>query len=144
MENHTTLEQINELLKTVNNEGQAVAYGIQIEEGGLQYSPIAKGLDVYELIEDLSELVISRSYDYLAIETWGWAAPLNKVEEEDIAPSKHAERRRVKLIIAGSNKEKGIIGSALCFSDAVDEPVFDYGDATGSLADAFSDFFGGK
>jgi hypothetical protein len=62
----------------------------------------------------------------------------------DGAPSKHPQKRRVKLIISGSNIEKGLIGSVINFSDDPDEPIYDYGDATGSLNDAFIDFFKGE
>jgi hypothetical protein len=139
----TILAQINEALKFDTDETKAVAYGISWsdEKESLECQVISSNADIYDLIENLSNFNNVNNFDYLSIITWGWAAPLNENGEVDGAPSKHPQKRRVKLIISGSNSEKGLIGSILNFSDEPDQPVFDYGDATGSLNDAFTDFF---
>ena len=67
--------------------------------------------------------------------TTGWAAPLNEKGEIDGAPSQHKDRRRVTIVIGLSIDDKKLIGSALKFDDD-EEMVFDFGDATGSLANA--------
>lgn len=140
------LEQINEVLKFDTDETKAVAYGINWsdEKESLECKVISSHADIYDLIENLSGFSNVNSFDYLSIITWGWAAPLDSDGNIDGAPSKHPQKRRVKLIISGSNAEKGLIGSVLNFSDQPDEPVFDYGDATGSLNDAFIKFFKGE
>ena len=140
------LEQINEVLKFDTDETKAVAYGISWsdEKESLECKVISSHADIYDLIENLSGFSNVNSFDYLSIITWGWAAPLDSAGNIDGAPSKHPQKRRVKLIISGSNAEKGLIGSVLNFSDQPDEPVFDYGDATGSLNDAFINFFKGQ
>ena len=140
------LEQINEVLKFDTDETKAVAYGISWsdEKESLECKVISSHADIYELIENLSGFSNVNSFDYLSIITWGWAAPLNSNGEVDVAPSKHPQKRRVQLIISGSSSEKGLVGSILNFSDEPDSPVFDFGDATGSLSDAFTDFFKGE
>lgn len=137
------LAKINETLKFDTDEKSAVAYGINNDGDNLNCEIIVRSLDVYDLIESLESFNKTKSFDYLSIITWGWAAPLDSDGNIDGAPSKHPQKRRVKLIISGSNTEKGLIGSILNFSDQPDEPIFDYGDATGSLNDAFIEFFKG-
>jgi hypothetical protein len=138
------LAKINEALKFDTDEKSAVAYGINNDSDNLNCEIIVRSLDVYDLIESLESFNKTKSFDYLSIITWGWAAPLDSDGNIDGAPSKHPQKRRVKLIISGSNTEKGLIGSILNFSDQPDEPIFDYGDATGSLNDAFIEFFKGE
>ena len=79
-------------------------------------------------------------FEYVSVVTSGWAAPLNSDGEVDGAPSKHPDRRRVALAIAFSITNKNIIGSVLKFDDA-DEKVYDFNNATGSLADAIIEMF---
>lgn len=143
MDKTQTLELINNALKFDMNEDSATAYGIRKDGDNLKCEIISRSADVYDLISSLADYDNAKSFDYLSIITWGWAAPLNEDGSVDGAPSKHPKKRRVKLIISGSNAEKGLIGSVVNFSDAPDEPVFDYGDATGSLATAFTEFFEG-
>ena len=54
----------------------------------------------------------------LAIETCGFASP---VDDQDLPPSVHPGRRRVRLVVV-ANRD-GDIGSALEFSDAPGEPI---------------------
>jgi hypothetical protein len=140
------LAQINEALKFDTDETKAVAYGISWsdEKESLECQVISSNADIYDLIDNLSDFSNASSFDYLSIITWGWAAPLDSDGDIDGAPSKHPQKRRVKLIISGSNIEKGLIGSVINFSDDPDEPIYDYGDATGSLNDAFIEFFKGE
>lgn len=143
MDKTQTLELINNALKFDMNEKSATAYGINRDGDSLKCEVISRMADVYDLIDSLFDCDNAKSFDYLSIITWGWAAPLGENGEVDGAPSKHPQKRRVKLIISGSSAEKGLIGSVVNFSDAPDEPVFDYGDATGSLASAFTEIFEG-
>lgn len=136
MENYKTLELINNTLSFDQNQDSAVAYGLHQVGDSLSYEVIGRSPDVYDLIDDLSSIGTAKSFDYLSIITWGWAAPLNENGGVDGAPSKHPLKRRVKLVISGKNPD-GLIGSVVNFSDDVENPVYDTGDATGSLNDAF-------
>jgi hypothetical protein len=144
MEKTKTLELINNALRFDMNQDSATAYGLHHDGDNLKCEVITRSADVYDLISSLSDFENVKSFDYLSIITWGWAAPLNSNGEVDGAPSKHPQKRRVQLIISGSSSEKGLVGSILNFSDEPDSPVFDFGDATGSLSDAFTDFFRGE
>lgn len=88
--------------------------------------------DVYRLLENL---VIPKGTEGLSIVTTGFAAPLDKNGRADGAPSKHPERRRVRLIISVTQDDTG---SVLEFADNL-EVIEDEGDATGSLSDALID-----
>lgn len=67
----------------------------------------------------------------LGVLTCGWAAP---VEDGEIPPSCHPERRRVRLAAIATTDL--VIGSAVIFQDDIDQPVFDDGSGTGPLRDA--------
>jgi hypothetical protein len=55
--------------------------------------------DVYELLEDVENASKLTTYSGFAVSTCGWAAPLKENgEENDVAPSKHPERKRVRLL----------------------------------------------
>lgn len=90
--------------------------------------------DVYDLLEQSFDVT---NYLGVIIHTTGWAAPISDDGEIDGPPSKHAERRRVALASCVMNNS---VGSALSFSDE-EELVLDPGSATGSLANALSEFW---
>ena len=91
--------------------------------------------DVYELM-----LMTPKGHtqgDTYALMTTGWAAPADTASET--APSRHPERRRVRLLVVA---ELGGIASLLRFEDKPDN--FEYDDGTsarGALADALADFY---
>jgi hypothetical protein len=95
------------------------------------------GADVYDLIEAVES---KKKYNHYAVFTCGWAAPINKDQDDDdqVAPSQHPERRRVQLVLVTSRDGKQ--ASALRF-DKETELVTDEGNARGSLAEAFADIF---
>ena len=69
--------------------------------------------------------------------TNGWAAPIakdNDDEYSDVAPSQHPEKRRVRLLSSANINNQ--VGSSILFSDDIDSPVYDYGDARGTMATA--------
>jgi hypothetical protein len=88
---------------------------------------------VYELLEQPKE----EAFDYFGVVTTGWAAPLNEDGGIDSAPSEHAERRRVRLMVVASRED---VVSVLRFKDEPDAIITDEGKATGSLADAIQQF----
>lgn len=93
--------------------------------------------DVYELLDTPSS-ALARMFDAAAIVTTGWAAPLGPDGSIDGAPSEHALRRRVRLVVVVADHG---VASVLRFADAPDDIVTDPGSATGSLADAITRFW---
>lgn len=95
--------------------------------------------DVYELLSDFDSLAgtvpyFGHQFTGAVLYTSGWAAPLNEHGGVDVAPSKHAERRRVYLAVCVTRDD---VASRLLFADKC-ETSDDLGTATGSLADALA------
>ncbi len=93
--------------------------------------------DVYELL-DAPASALARMFDCAAVVTTGWAAPLGPNGEVEGAPSEHALRRRVRLVVVVADHG---VASVLRFADEPDEVVSDPGSATGSLAEAINHFW---
>ena len=127
------------------NLPRARLYGVSIVD--------AKGIasnqhgDVYELL-DAPSSAIARMFDVAVVLTCGWAAPLDRNEQDDdsrsddeiddaiddeVPPSQHPLRRRVRLVVAVCDKG---VASVLRFADTPNDIVTDDGAARGSLADA--------
>lgn len=113
----------------------AKAYGINKNEDNLSSILVSDCADVYDLIDEIDADKLQSNYNYFSILTTGWAAPLNENGEIDGAPSQHKDRRRVTLVVGVDIDNKVLVGSALKFDDD-EEIIFDFGDATGSLANA--------
>ena len=120
---------------------RARLYGINIvdplgvddkNDGALRISFLAEHGDVYELLEARGS-AIARMFDAAAVLTCGWAAPVDDADDDDLPPSVHPRRRRVRLVVVVSDAG---VGSVLRFADTPDEIVTDPGNAKGSLADA--------
>lgn len=99
---------------------------------------VAEMEDIYDLLGNPLSAIIAQEAGTIALETCGWASPINEEGDLDCPPSKHPERRRVHLTVVASATETA---SALRFSDDWFSPVFDYGDAHGALADAVQSLF---
>jgi len=69
----------------------------------------------------------------VGIETVGWAAPVENENDDDVAPSEHPGRRRVRLVSV-VNREKEV-ASAMAFRDDM-ENVLTNTTGNGSLAEA--------
>jgi hypothetical protein len=92
--------------------------------------------DVYEGCENLPlSFVLAEGDEAIALETCGWASPLDD-NDDDIAPSQHPKRRRVRLLALITRRFE--MASALGFADDADEIVTDAGQAVGTLADALA------
>lgn len=90
--------------------------------------------DVYDLLESPKTLTAIENRDAFVVLTCGWAAPIGDTEDsEGVAPSEHALRRRVRLVVAVDSVG---VASVLRFEDDPTETVTDEGSARGSLADA--------
>jgi len=134
----TIVQEIQDQIDYEYDSKYAKAFGIMLNDNlDIQIESIKTSADVYELINDSPEVFAAvNEYDLITIATCGWAAPLNKDNDEnnDIAPSQHPERRRVRLLTTANTNSQ--FGSSIAFNDNPDEPVFDYGNARGALADA--------
>lgn len=134
----TIIEEIQNKIDYEFDSKFAKVFGVMLNDNlDIQFEPIKTGADVYELINDSPEVFAAvNEYDLITIATCGWAAPLNKDNDEDneIAPSQHPEKRRVRLLTTANTNSQ--FGSSISFKDNPTEPVFDYGNARGSLADA--------
>lgn len=101
---------------------------------GYKIVELVRHPDVYEAITDVAsgDWDVEGNLVGYALETTGWAAPLNKDGEADGAPSQHPERRRVRLTsiaLTGNG-----VASVLEFADEPGELITDAGQATGALA----------
>ena len=105
------------------NLPRARLYGVSIvdasgitsqQDGALRISFLAEHGDVYELL-DAPSSAIARMFDVAVVLTCGWAAPLNRDEQDDdarsddeisdeVPPSQHPLRRRVRLVVAVCDK----------------------------------------
>lgn len=102
---------------------------------------VAEHGDVYELLDSPLSQAVAQMSDAVAVLTCGWAAPLPTSDsdpEAGVAPSQHSQRRRVRLLVVA---KRGDTASALRFADDWANPIFDEGQATGSLADAVQSLF---
>jgi hypothetical protein len=96
--------------------------------------------DVYELLESDDSVAVANASDFIALVTCGWASPITDDDDDvnEVAPSQHPKRRRVRLFVLASRQS---VASVLRFSDEPDSIVTDEGQATGSLADAVHSLF---
>jgi hypothetical protein len=100
---------------------------------------VAEHGDVYEMLESVEAQAVALLSDAVVVRTCGWASPLSDGDEyEGVAPSEHPQRRRVRLLVVA---KAGETASVLRFTDDWANPIFDEGQATGSLADAVQSLF---
>lgn len=131
--------KIHNLIDTFELPG-ARLYGVNCADRPLDevnLCSLAQHPDVYELLASPSSS-LARMFDSAAIVTTGWAAPLGPDGTVDGAPSEHALRRRVRLVVVVADHG---VASVLRFADDPDEIISDPGSATGSLADAITSFW---
>ena len=102
---------------------------------------VAEHGDVYEMLDAPEATLVARLSDAVVVRTSGWASPLptnDSDPEAGVRPSEHPQRRRVRLLVVA---KAGETASALRFTDDWANPIFDEGQATGSLADAVQSLF---
>lgn len=102
---------------------------------------VAEHGDVYEMLDAPEATLVARLSDAVVVRTSGWASPLptnDSDPEAGVRPSEHPQRRRVRLLVVA---KAGETASALRFTDDWENPIFDEGHATGSLADAVQSLF---
>jgi len=93
--------------------------------------------DIYRLLASSQARKLAKKSDFVAILTCGWAAPAD--DSDEIAPSSHPKRRRVRLVIVANRKQ---VASVLRFQDQPHDTVLDEGQGQGQLADAVKKLFG--
>ncbi len=121
-------------------QSPAILFAIDYVRGEVPViKQIAEETDVYEMLDDTFNAVMlyETGYSGFAISTVGWAAPITKEEDEEIAPSKHPQRKRVRLMTLC---HRGQMGSTIRFKGEQDV-TYDQGNARGSLASAMRDMY---
>lgn len=129
--------------KSGTTANKAVLYGVSVntETGEITVTQKSQSADVYELLFSHTARKSAKTCDFIAVATAGWASPTDPDSDDDdqVAPSQHPERRRVRLVVVASRES---VASVLRFQDSPkDEPIVDNGSATGSLADAVKALF---
>ena len=101
---------------------------------------VAEHGDVYEMLDAPEATLVARLSDAVVVRTSGWASPIADDDDPEagVRPSEHPQRRRVRLLVVA---KAGETASALRFTDDWANPIFDEGQATGSLADAVQSLF---
>jgi hypothetical protein len=125
---------------------RARLYGILIDDhdavrrgaGGFRHQFLADAGSVYELIEGPAG-PLARVFDAAAVVTTGWAAPSEPGGFAHTAPSRHPERRRVRVLVVVDDEG---VGSVLRFGDDPDEPIVEAG-GEGRLAEAIDGLWAG-
>ena len=137
-----TEQQIHEILKGKFDLPKAVIYSVKVKPSNeLEIVKRHDHGDVYDLLADDYTLSIAKSSDYVALLTCGWASPIDpdrNPNDDEIAPSQHPQRRRVRLVVLANADG---VASVLRFSDNPNETVIDEGKARGALADAVMGLF---
>lgn len=137
-----TAEEFEALSKDIHEkvaewrvEKKASLLGLSIsDDGQIEMKVIKTHTDVYDLLESkvaMDKLIKDKQYKLVALLTAGWAAPNDNAE---VAPSVHPERKRVAMTMIGNNVEQ--FASVLTV-DGVEETMYDYMTAQGTLADSF-------
>lgn len=112
--------------------------GADCTEEALQLSFVLEHGDIYQLL-DTPESTCARMFDAAALVTCGWAAPIADGETEpDAAPSRHPQRRRVRLVVVVGDSG---VASVLRFADDAETPILDAGEARGPLAEAVASYW---
>ena len=136
---------------TMKEQGEAVGFGfelpsamllgVDVVEGRVIVTPeVASHGDIYQLIDSKAARDAVSRFQYVALATCGWAAPVNTATgEPDVAPSQHTERRRVRLFLCASSAQ---VSAVLRFQDDEDNPLTESEKAyQGPLADAVLGLF---
>lgn len=121
---------------------EAMLLGVTVHGDDVRITPeVAKGGDIYQLLDSRKAKDATRSFDYVALVTCGWAAPIDpdtgETEGGD-SPAQSTQRRRVRLFIVANADS---VANVLRFADEADEPIADAGEATGPLAEAVQALF---
>lgn len=117
----------------------AYAYGLNIEDKQIvNHLEICKHMDVYNVLEKISNDGSGLIWDAIAVTTQGWAAPLdlNLDEELNVPPSKHPKKTRVMLMCIVTKDR--IIHSVIKLEN--EEPQYQ-ADGKGALSEALLNIY---
>lgn len=118
--------------------GKAQLFGIDIYK---TVDPIVQKIgdhaDVYDMLSPM-HAILGADYDTFGLVTTGWAAPTVDGNDNDVAPSKHPERVRVRLFCFCDTE--GRVTSSLRFANKEGEVTYDENTARGAMRDAMLDF----
>ncbi len=137
-------EKIKYILQDYKDQWFLESASIWVETSDKHMIQVVNHSDIYSMLEDRMTVRAIKGYDFFTILTCGWGAPINKSnssDDEQIAPSNHPERRRVRLVI-GANATG--VASVLRFQDNPEEIVTDENQAKGSLADGVWELLNSK
>ncbi len=136
----TVVENIHNTVNYSFDSKHCEAFGVLIDKDlNVQIEKIDSSTDIYDMLDTDNDNLLNQinKYDMVSFATNGWAAPIakdNDDEYSDLAPSQHPEKRRVRLLSSANINNQ--VGSSILFSDDIDSPVYDYGDARGTMATA--------
>ena len=134
------ISNIHETVPYSPETKSCAAFGILFDKDlNVQIEKIDSSTDIYDMLDTDNDNLLNQinKYDMVSFATNGWAAPIakdNDDEYSDLAPSQHPEKRRVRLLSSANINNQ--VGSSILFSDDIDSPVYDYGDARGTMANA--------
>jgi hypothetical protein len=117
-----------------DNFSMKLAKAFAVEVGGT-IRVIGTHGDVYELLESIAGRKLLATDIAIGVETCGWASPIKEGvdDDEQVPPSQHPDRRRVRLISLVTRQFQ--VASAMGFADTPDEVITDAGTARGTLAE---------
>ncbi len=101
---------------------QARLYGVNVKSDCELASLclIGENPDIYDLMSEVHHARTAKLFHYFFFVTTGWAAPIgDNGEPSDERPSEHPQRRRVRLLLVGS--ESGEVITVLRFGDNPEE-----------------------
>ena len=117
------------------DSGRAALFSVKIVKG--EVKDLVREMespDVYHLLESSTARKVMKDSKTVMVATCGWAAPIgDDAELDELAPSQHPRRRRVRLMSLVDSKG---VASVLRFKDEPDNIIEDNGVAQGSLAEA--------
>jgi len=139
---HAVATKIESMTSTPFESSTAKLFAVDYVRGEVPaIRLIAEHADIYEMLDDTlnAVLLFDSGYNGFAVVTTGWAAPIDKDNDDnnEVAPSQHPERRRVRLMTMMHN---GKMGSSIRFTDE-ESVTYDEGNAMGSLASAMQDLY---
>jgi len=136
----TVVENIHNKVDYAFDSKHCEAFGVLIDKDlNVQIEKIDSSKDIYDMLDTDNDNLLNQinNYDMVSFATNGWAAPTSKDDDDEysnLAPSQHPQKRRVRLLSSANIYDQ--VGSSIMFSDDIDSPVYDYGDARGTMANA--------
>ena len=117
---------------------EAILFGIETFIGEPpMINPISKHKDVYDMLFDEDTPRQIAPYTKFVIVTCGWAAPIQGNEKDEIRPSEHEDKKRIRIM---AYYENGKISAALHF-EGDDEVIYEEGNTSGDLKEAIFDLY---